>query len=335
MTPLVDAKQEPLVSIVVPIFDEAPVIDELYRRLTAALAGAGDYELLFVDDASRDESWERLSAHAATDSRVRLVRLSRNFGHQLALTAGLDAARGDVVVTMDGDLQHPPEAIPTLLVEWRKGYDVVHGVRTEPGGATWFKRVTARVFYRLMGRVSPVVIPEQAGDFRLLSRRAVDALARMPERARFLRGMASWIGFRQTTVPYREEPRFAGTTKWPPRRMLGFAADALTSFSTMPLRLVSALGFVVVLLCGAYLVYTLYVRLFTDDAVEGWTSVIVVVLLLGGVQLLSLGIVGQYIARIFEEAKGRPLYLVDEVVEAGETRPGETATPERRDLPVP
>ena len=308
---------EPLVSIVVPIYNEAEVLDELLQRLRGVLEPLGPYEVVLVDDASTDSSWERLLSHAADDRRFRLIRLSRNFGHQVAITAGLDAARGDVVVTMDGDLQDPPEVIPSLVAKWREGYDVVYAVRTEREGETLFKRGTAAAFYWLLARLSPTDIPAQAGDFRLLSRRAARALSQMPERARFLRGMSSWIGYRQIGVPYRRDARYAGSTKYPARKMMRFASDAITSFSSAPLRVVSGIGLFFVVFCAGYLAYSLYAKFATDDTVPGWTTVVVLVLLLGGVQLVGLGIVGTYVARIFEESKRRPLYLVDEVFEGG------------------
>jgi dolichol-phosphate mannosyltransferase len=306
-----------MLSVVAPVFNEEGTVDELHRRVTAAVAPLGPYEIVIVDDGSADGTWERLRALAATDSNLRLVRLSRNFGHQIALTAGLDAARGDAVVCIDGDLQDPPEVIPELVARWQEGYDVVYAVRERREGETRFKLATASLFYKWINRMSPVDIPAQAGDFRLLSRRALDALREMPERARFLRGMTSWIGFRQIGVPYTREARFAGSTKYPLRRMLRFASDAVTSFSTTPIRFVTALGFVSVLVCLVALAWTLYLRLFTERTIQGWTSVVVVVLFLGGVQLLSLGIIGQYVGRIFDEVKGRPLYIVDERIESG------------------
>jgi polyisoprenyl-phosphate glycosyltransferase len=312
----VSAIAPPLLSVVIPILNEEPLVGELHERVTAAVAPLGAYELIVVDDGSSDGTWSRLVELAAVDPHLRLVRLSRNFGHQIALTAGLEAARGEAVVTMDGDLQDPPEVIPDLVARWREGYDVVYGVREEREGETRYKLWTARVFYRLIGRLSPVEIPAEAGDFRLLSRRAADALRSMPERARFLRGMTSWIGFPQIGVPYRREARIAGQTKYPTRKMIKFAADAITSFSSAPLRIVSTLGFILVGFCAAYLIYTLYVRFFTDDTVEGWTSVIVVLLLIGGAQLIGLGVIGQYIGRIYDEAKGRPLYVVSELVDS-------------------
>lgn len=304
----------PVLSVVVPIYNEVETIAELHRRVATALEEL-DFELVLVDDRSSDGSWDELRVVAAKDPRVRLVRLSRNFGHQVAITAGLDAARGEAIVLMDGDLQDPPEVIPELVEQWRAGYDVVYAIRAHRAGETRFKLVTARLFYRLMRRMSQVDIPENAGDFRLLSRRAAEAMRAMPERARFLRGMTSWIGFRQTGVEYRRDARYAGTTKYPLRKMVRFAFDAVTSFSTAPLRIVSGLGLLMVIFCFAYLVYALVVRFATHSAVAGWTTVVVLVLLIGGIQMLSLGIVGQYIARIFEEAKNRPLYLIDETVE--------------------
>jgi dolichol-phosphate mannosyltransferase len=309
-----------VLSVAVPIFNEVETIRELHRRLSEVAAGVGPHELVFVDDGSTDGSWDELVGVAAADPNVRLVRLSRNFGHQVALTAALEAARGDMIVSLDGDLQDPPEVIPRLVERFDEGCDVVFAVRTRRAGETRFKLATASLFYRGIDRMSATSIPAQAGDFRLLSRRALDALLAMPERARFLRGMTSWIGFRQGTVEYERDARYAGTTKYPLRRMVRFASDAVTSFSTTPIRAVVALGFATVLLCAAALVWTLYLRLFTDETVQGWTSVIVVVLFLGGVQLLSLGIIGQYVGRIFDEVKGRPLYVVAEVVD--QDRPG-------------
>jgi polyisoprenyl-phosphate glycosyltransferase len=318
------------ISVVVPIYNEVETVDELLRRLHAALANEGEYEIIVVDDASNDGSWERLRSHAVSNPRIRLARLSRNFGHQVAISAGLDLAMGNAVVTMDGDLQDPPEVIPRLLAKWREGYDVVYAVRTVRGGETWFKRVTASLFYRTLRAFAQVAIPAEAGDFRLLSRRAVKAIATMPERARFLRGMTAWIGFRQIAVPYERVPRYAGKTKYPLRRMLGLASDAITSFSAAPLRVVSGLGLTFVAFCAAYLIYVFYIRFFTDRTVAGWTTVVVLILLIGGVQLLSLGIVGQYVARIFDEAKQRPLYLIETVIEGGAARDRDSSEQSRR-----
>jgi polyisoprenyl-phosphate glycosyltransferase len=319
-----------MLSVVVPVFNEEDTLPELYRRLAAALAQE-EHELVLVDDGSRDGSWAVLRTLAGSDRRVRLLRLSRNWGHQAAITAGLDAARGDAVVVMDGDLQDPPELIPELLARWREGYDVVYAVRAERAGESRFKRATASLYYKLLRRLSGSEIPADAGDFRLMSRRVVDALAAMPERARFLRGMTSWVGFTQTGVEYRRDARYAGESKYPLRKMLRFALDGITSFSTVPVQFVAWLGFTLVVFCFAVLGWALYTRFFTNQATPGWTSLLVVVLLLGGVQLLSLGIIGQYVARIFDESKGRPLYFVAERVESA----GVAEPPDRADVLEP
>jgi dolichol-phosphate mannosyltransferase len=304
-----------VISIVAPVFNERAALPELYRRLTLVLAPQGAYEIVLVDVGSTDGSWPVMLELAGRDAHLRLVRLSRNFGHQAALSAGLDAARGDAIVLMDADLQDPPEVIPQLLAEWRDGFDVVYAVRKDREGEPRLRLAAIGLFYRLLYRIAPTEIPQNAGDFRLLSRRAAAAISSMPERARFLRGMTSWIGFRQTGVAYTREPRFAGESKYPTRKLVRLALDGITSFSTAPIKLVTAIGFTLVVFCGGVLVWTFYVRFFTRHHPQGWTSVIAVVLLLGGVQLLSLGVIGQYVARIFDEAKQRPLYLVDEIVE--------------------
>ncbi len=301
-------------SVVAPVLNEEGSVQELHRRLTDALAPLGTYEIVVVDDGSTDGTWTILRELAAADPHLRLIRLSRNFGHQVAMTAGLDAARGDAVVLMDGDLQDPPEVIPELVERWRQGFDVVYAVRDARPGETRYKLWTASLFYRLIGRMSPVAIPADAGDFRLLARPAADALRAMPERARFLRGMSSWIGFRQVGVSYQRDARHAGETKYPTRKMVRFAIDAITSFSTTPLRIVGGIGFVLVVFFVGYLAYTIYERFFTDDTVAGWTTVIVLLLLIGGAQLIALGVIGQYIARIYDETKRRPLYVVSEEV---------------------
>jgi polyisoprenyl-phosphate glycosyltransferase len=315
-----------VISVVAPVFNEHGTLEELHRRLTATLAELGPYEIVLVDDGSIDGSWERLLDLAARDRHLRLLRLSRNFGHQAALSAGLDAARGEAIVLMDADLQDPPEVIPQLVAKWREGFDVVYAVRSDREGEPRLRLASISLFYGLLHRITATSIPQNAGDFRLLSRRAADAIAAMPERARFLRGMTSWIGYRQTGVPYRREARYAGESKYPTRKLVRLAFDGITSFSTAPIKLVTAIGFALVVFCVGVLTWTLYVRFFTDNPPQGWTSVIAVVLLLGGVQLLSLGVIGQYVARIFDETKQRPLYFVEEVVEGGVRENEPTAT---------
>ncbi|MGZ4335168.1 MAG: glycosyltransferase family 2 protein [Gaiellaceae bacterium] len=306
-----------MLSVVVPVYNEQETVDELCRRLTAVLETLGAYELVLVDDGSTDGTWPALRALAAQDQRLRLFRLSRNFGHQIALTAGLDAARGDAVVLIDGDLQDPPEVIPELVECWEKGYDVVYAVRERRDGESRLRLFAIGAFYRVFRRMAATDIPADTGDFRLLSRRAVDALARMPERARYLRGMTSWIGYKQTGVAYHRDARYAGTSKYPFTKLVGLALDGITSFSIAPIRLVTRLGYVMLVFCVGVLAWTLYTRFFTSNAPQGWTSLLAAVLLLGGMQMLGIGIVGQYIARIFEETKQRPLYFVAETVERG------------------
>ena len=303
-----------LLSIVIPCFDEETVIGETHRRLVAtleAILGLG-FEILYVDDGSRDATLSVLRALQRDDSRVRVLVLSRNFGHQIAITAGLQSAAGDVVVVLDADLQDPPEVIPEMLEHWRRGADVAYGVRTERDGETAFKRWTASAFYRLMNRLADVPIPNNAGDFRLMSRRVVDAFLAMPERDRFVRGMVTWAGFRQEPVPYRRAPRAAGESKYPLRKMLRFAAAGILSFSAAPLRLATWLGLLASGFAALGIVYVLAVRLLTDAWIAGWAMQSIITLFLGGVQLVVLGVLGEYLGRIYAEVKRRPLYLIRE-----------------------
>lgn len=302
-------------SIVVPVYNEAEVLPTFYQRLTQVMDDTGEsYEIIFVNDGSQDASLPLLRDLHAKDARVKLVTFSRNFGHQVAITAGLDHSSGKMVVVMDADLQDPPEVIPRLIKKWQEGYDVVFAVREERKGDSLFKRLTASLFYRLLRYLTATEIPLDAGDFRLMSRKAIEALKAIRERNRFMRGLAGWIGFRQASVTFVRDVRHAGETKYPLRKMLRFALNGLTSFSFVPLQLATYLGFAVSTLSLLYLVYAISLKLFTDRVVLGWTSVIVAVLFIGGVQLISLGIIGEYIGRIYEEVKQRPLYLIDEMV---------------------
>ena len=302
----------PTISIVVPVYDEEPTLDVLVRRVVDVLEATGDsFELVLVDDGSRDGSWDRMRALAARDRRLVLVRLSRNFGHQIAVTAGIDAARGEAVVLMDADLQDPPEVVPEMIARWREGFDVVYGRRTQRHGESLFKRATAAAFYRLIRRLTNIDIPEDTGDFRLMSRRVVEVLKQLRERNRFVRGMVAWIGYRQTAVEYERAERVAGETKYPLRKMLRFAADAIVSFSYAPLRLATGLGLVVSALSFVYGVYALLARLFDWDVVQGWASLMVAIAFIGGVQLVCVGIIGEYVGRIYDEVKRRPLYVAD------------------------
>jgi dolichol-phosphate mannosyltransferase len=303
---------QPVVSIIVPVFNEEEILEMLYRRTVEALEGFGEpFELVLVDDGSDDKSWEKMCGMAACDTRLVLVRLSRNFGHQVAITAGIDAARGDAVVLMDADLQDPPEVVPEMLALWRGGYDVVYGRRSCRHGESWFKRATAASFYRLIRWLTSIDIPADTGDFRLMSRRVVEVLKQLRERNRFIRGMVAWIGWRQTAVEYERGERKAGETKYSVGKMVRFAADAIVSFSYAPLRLATFLGLLVSTASFAYGVFAALAGVFGWSAVPGLTPFMLVVVFLGGVQLLSLGIIGEYVGRISDEVKGRPLYVAD------------------------
>jgi polyisoprenyl-phosphate glycosyltransferase len=303
----------PHFSVVVPIREEEESLPELHRRLAAVLDGLdGDWEIVLVDDGSRDRSFDVMLELRERDPRVKVVRLSRNFGHQVAITAGIDLASGDAVIVMDGDLQHPPEVIPELVARWREGYDVVYGVMTDREGETWFKRWTARRFYWLLGRMSDVEVPPAAGDFRLVDRRAVNAFTSLRERNRYVRGMFSWIGFRQAGVPYASPARIAGQTKYTVPRMTRLALHGILSFSNTPLRIVLGLGFVVSAFAIAEAIYALVGKFGGFYTVSGWASIVFVVALLGGIQLIVLGVIGEYVSLIYDEAKRRPIYVIRE-----------------------
>lgn len=305
-----------LISIVVPCYNEASGLREAHRRLSAAAGEIAEatFEFIYVDDGSRDDTPAVLHELSEADRRVRGLRLSRNFGQQIATTAGLEHATGDAVLIIDADLQDPPELLAKMYARWREGYHVAYGQRAERAGETRFKLLSARLFYRLLNRLSRVAIPEDTGDFRLMDRAVVDAILQMPERDRFLRGMVSWVGFRQIAVPYRRESRYAGETKYPMLKMLRLAADAVVSFSFVPLRLAVWTGFFVIALALAGIVYAIALRFFFDPShwVRGWASLFVAILFMGGVQLISLGIIGEYVGRIYGEVKQRPLYFVRE-----------------------
>jgi polyisoprenyl-phosphate glycosyltransferase len=305
------------ISVVIPCFNEESTLRETHRRVGRTLAQASTgYEIVYVDDGSSDGTPELLRALHAEDPHVRVVYLSRNFGHQFAVTAGLAHARGDAVVIMDADLQDPPEVVLDMVACWLDGYEVVYGVRTDREGETRFKLLTARLFYRLINWLSDTEMPLDTGDFRLLDRRVVDAIVSMPERDRFVRGMVSWVGYRQIGVPYRRAARFAGETKYPVSKMLRFAVDGILSFSIKPLRLSTLMGFASAGLSLLAIAYAFVMRVFTQRWVAGWTALIIAILFLGGAQLISLGVVGEYVGRLYGEAKRRPLYLVRETLPA-------------------
>lgn len=305
-----------LISVILPCYNEAAVLREAQRRLSevAEKIAEATFEFIYVDDGSSDETAAVLHELCLGDNRVRGLRLSRNFGQQIATTAGLEHASGEAIVIMDADLQDPPELIEQMHARWREGYHVAYAERAERAGETRFKLWSAKIFYRLVNRLSRVEIPADTGDFRLMDRKVVDALLRMPERDRFLRGMVSWVGFRQVAVPYRRDARFAGETKYPLLKMLRFAADAVVSFSFAPLRLAVWTGFLVLGIAITGIVWALIVRFFYDPSnwVRGWASLFIAILFMGGVQLISLGIIGEYVGRIYGEVKQRPLYFVRE-----------------------
>ena len=303
-------RQLALVSVVAPMLNEEGTARAFCERVRAALDGL-PWELVIVDDGSRDGTGRILERLAAQDRRVRVVYLSRNFGHQTAITAGLDHAGGEAVVMIDSDLQDPPELVPTMLEHWRAGSDVVYATRTDREGESKFKLKTADWFYRIMGSVSDVPLAANSGDFRLLDRRALDALLQMRERNRYLRGMTSWVGFTQTALPYHREARHAGKTKYPIRKMIRFALDAIASFSHAPLQLATLAGFVSAMLAFLAVPVAIVFRIF-GEFVPGVTTTVVAVLLLGGIQLMAIGMIGEYVGRIYDEVKRRPLYVVRE-----------------------
>ena len=300
-------------SIVAPIFNELQNIPELYQRVREVMDSAGEsWELLLVDDGSTDGSTDKICELAETDKHVRPVIFARNFGHQIALTAGLDYARGAAVVVMDSDLQDPPEVILELIRKWKEGYEVVYAVRAERVGESWFKLWTASLFYRLIYRITDVKIPLDTGDFRLMDRKVVNVMNSMRERHRFLRGMAAWVGFKQIGVEYKRAARLAGATKYPFRKMLRLALNAVTSFSYFPLQVATYIGFVAAGIAILSIPVVIVMRMTGSQAFLGQATTLISVLFLGGVQLISLGILGEYIGRLYDEAKGRPLYIVRE-----------------------
>lgn len=321
-----DAEKEPdsavgsLLSVVVPVYNEKEGLQEFYDRTKRVLLDVNglDHEIIFVDDGSCDGSAQVITQFVGQDARVRLLKLSRNFGHQIAITAGIDAACGNAVVVIDADLQDPPEVILRFIEKWKEGYDVVYGVRETRDGETLLKVWTASIFYRILKALVNLDIPVDVGDFRLMSRRVVEHLKAMQERDRFVRGLVSWIGFRQIGLTYRRDKRYAGETKYPYRKMIRFALDGITSFSSIPLKMATIMGYLTSLIAFAY-ACSVIVQKFMGYTVQGWATIMVGLLFLGGVQLICLGILGEYIGRIFNETKGRPLYIIDR--EARSDRP--------------
>jgi glycosyltransferase involved in cell wall biosynthesis len=307
-----DERVMPSISVVAPAYNEEEVLVEFYRRVVSVLDATGaEYEVVLVNDGSRDQTLAIMLSLQKMDPRVSVIDLSRNFGKEIALTAGLDHTKGDVVVVLDSDLQDPPELIPEMIGVWRDGYDIVYGVRSHRDGETWLKRTTAKYFYRLIQAVSRVAIPNDTGDFRLMSRRAVLQLLRLREEHRFMKGLFAWIGFPAKPIYYRRDARAAGETKWNYWNLWNFALEGITSFTVAPLKVATYLGLAVAMLALLYGVFVVWKALVFGDAVQGYPSLMAVILFLGGVQLISVGVLGEYIGRIFNEVKRRPLYLLN------------------------
>lgn len=301
-------------SIIAPVYNEEGTLHKLYDEITRTMDQTGEtWELILVNDGSRDRSAEIMREMHEKDGRIKTLSFARNFGHQIAVTAGLDHAHGDAVIVIDADLQDPPEVILQMINKWKEGYEVVYGVRSERKGESWFKLFTAKLFYRIIYRITDVNIPLDTGDFRLVDRKVVDTLKTMRERARFIRGMTSWIGFRQTGIEYVREERFAGETHYPFKKMFKLAMNAVTGFSFVPLQAATYLGFIIAGLSALAALAVVYGRLFLESqAFYGQATTLVMVLFMGGIQLITLGIIGEYIGRIYDEVRGRPLYVIGE-----------------------
>lgn len=300
-------------SVIIPMYNEELVIAHTYERLKKVMDGCGDpYELVFVNDGSRDRTVEIMQEISGRDANVKLIDFSRNFGHQVAITAGMDYAQGDAVVVIDADLQDPPEIILQMIDKWKEGYEVVYAKRLKRHGETLFKKVTAKLFYRLLRSMTSVDIPTDTGDFRLIDRKVCDVLRGLKEKNRYVRGLVSWVGFRQTMVEYVREERFAGETKYPLKKMVRFALDGITSFSHKPLKIATYVGFFLSLSSFIYLFIVVYQKFFTSRNEPGWSSIVGINLLFNGIVLMLLGVIGEYIGRIYDEAKDRPLYIVRE-----------------------
>lgn len=303
-----------LISIILPCFNEEDNINELCSRLSSITETVGEpYEIIFVDDGSTDNTLNKMIALCKTEKQYKVIEFSRNFGHQQAICAGLDYAKGDAVIMMDSDLQHPPELIPALIEKWKQGYEIVYTVRNDPPGTSIFKKITARAFYKLINILAKINIPENSADFRLLDKKVVKQFRSLKEKTKFFRGLINWVGFKQYAIYYDAAPRYAGKSKYTVWKMMRFAFDGITSFSAFPLHIATILGTIVSVLSFFYAAYALYIRLFTQKALPGWASVLVAVLFLGGVQLLSLGIIGEYLSRVYTETKSRPTYIVRNV----------------------
>ena len=303
-------------SIVIPVLNEEKVLNELYQRLTKVMTDIGEsYEIIFINDGSTDNSLKIMKQLQTHDKRIKIIDFSRNFGHQIAITAGIDFTSGDAVITIDADLQDPPEVIPNLIKKWKEGYEVIYGIREKRKGENFFKKISTLIFYRLINKMTMINMPPDSGDFRLIDKKVVNNLKNIRENNRYVRGLTYWIGFKQIGVPYERDKRFAGKSKYPIKKLFKLAYDAIFSFSNFPLKIATYFGFIVSFLSFLYLIYALIIKLFTNSVIHGWTSLMISILFLGGVQLICLGIIGEYIARINDEVKKRPLYIIKEIID--------------------
>jgi len=306
----------PVYSVVIPAYNEQEVIEATYKRLTDVMTGMGEsYELIFVNDGSKDKTANIIAGFCENDPTVRLINFTRNFGHMPAISAGMEHARGDAVYVIDADLQDPPEVFPEMAAKWKEGYHVVYGKRVKRKGESIFKKLTAKIFYRFLRSMTSVDLPPDTGEFRLIDRKVCDAVNKLPEKNRYIRGLVSWVGFKQIPVEYVREERFAGVTKYPLRKMLTFAMDAITSFSYKPLKLATMLGFLISFISFLYILYVIYQVFFTDRTVTGWASTIAAILFTQGIVLMILGLMGEYIGRIYTEIQDRPNYIIQEIIE--------------------
>jgi dolichol-phosphate mannosyltransferase len=304
-----------LISIIVPMYSEEKVARTCYDRLKTVMDEHQiNYEFIFINDGSTDKTIDILKEIAKENDRTKVIDFSRNFGHQNAVTAGIDNALGEAMIIIDADLQDPPELIPQMITKWKEGYDVVYGKRKLRKGETWFKLLTAKYFYRFLNYMTDIEIPKDTGDFRLIDRKVAEVFKKMSERNRFIRGMIAWIGFRQTYIEYERDKRFAGETKYPLKKMIKFASDGIVSFSSKPLRIVTVFGFVTVFISICLLIYSIFVKLMGNHIQLGWTSLIVAISFFSGIQLLAIGIIGQYVARIYDESKNRPIYIIKDTM---------------------
>jgi len=302
--------------VVIPVYNEQEVIIEAYTRITDVMTDMKEsYELVFINDGSKDSTAQIIAELCSKDSAVRLINFSRNFGHMSAISAGMEKARGEAIFIIDADMQDPPEIFPQMAAKWREGYHVIYGKRIKRKGESFFKRISASMFYKFIRYMTPVDLPPDTGEFRLIDRKVCDAVNNLPEKHRYIRGLVSWVGFKQIPVEYVREERFAGVTKYPLRKMISFAMDAITSFSYKPLKLATIIGFSISIFSFLYILYVVYQRFFTDQTVTGWASTMAIILFTQGIVLMILGLMGEYIGRIYAELKNRPNYIIQEIIE--------------------